>query len=136
MPSPQGSHVRAKIIRRIDDAKNQKERDLEDDPDHIKFTCLINGEREEVVSYNQIVDCIEEDQTWDGTWKFREILDHKKVKPTDKDHKGCSWNLLIEWETGERTWEPLQHRSKDGAPDGIWDLDKVTVATHARKHKL
>ena len=88
------------------------------------------------MSYNQIVDYIEEDQTWDGIWKFREILDHKKVKPSDEDYKGCSWNLLIEWETGERTWEPLSHKSKDGIPDGIWDLDKVTVAMCVRKHKL
>jgi hypothetical protein len=52
-----------------------------------KFRCLINDEYEEVVAYSDIVDYIEQDDTWDGVWKFKEILDHKIVKANDKDYR-------------------------------------------------
>ena len=131
-PAQDGTRVRAKIIRRLEEANNKRLHDLQDNEDYIKFVCLVNGEREEVVAYNQIVDHIEADQTFDGIWKYKEILDHKKVKPSDEDYRGSKYNLLIEWETGERTWEPLTTVDKKG----IYDLDRVTVAIYARQNKL
>ena len=135
-PAQDGSRVRAKIIRRIQETKDQMERDLEDDEDYAKFVCLVNNDREEVVAYNQIVDYIEADQTWDGIWKYKDIIAHKEVKPGDRDYKGCRWNVLIHWETGEKTWEPLRHTNDEGVPDGVYDLDRVTVAIYARKNGL
>ena len=122
----------SEIIRRLEEANNKRLHDLQDNEDYIKFVCLVNGEREEVVAYNQIVDHIEADQTFDGIWKYKEILDHKKVKPSEEDYRGSRYNLLIEWETGERTWEPLTTADKKG----IYDLDRVTVAIYARQNKL
>ena len=88
---------------------------------------------EEIVAYNDIVDFIEQDQTWDGLWKFKEILDHKKVSHSDKkNYKGSSYNALVEWETGEKTWEPLTTTDKTG----VWNTDPVTVGVYARKHGL
>jgi hypothetical protein len=60
-----------------------------------RFKCLINDDYEEVVAYNDIVDYIEQDDSWDGVWKFKEILDHKLVKPSDKDYKLSRYNRYL-----------------------------------------
>jgi hypothetical protein len=77
--------VRAKIIQRVNDYKDGMMDDPELAAKITKFRCLINDEYEEVVAYSDIVDYIEQDDTWDGVWKFKEILDHKIVKANDKD---------------------------------------------------
>ena len=144
-PDNDGSRVRARIIQKIQDHKQ----DLQEHPELAKFKCTINGDDDwqDVVAYNDIVDFIEQDQTWDGVWKFREILNHhgpistpkdknwrtKKINPKDpKQYRGSSYNVLVEWETGERTWEPL-HTKED---TGVRDTDPVTAAIYARKHDL
>jgi len=128
-PQQDGTRVRAKIIEMV----NKHKRDLEDDPMKIKFKCLVNNDHEEVVAYNDIVDFIEQDQTWDGIWKFRQILDHQgPIRPSDKRYMGSRYNLLVEWETGECSWQPLTTTEKHG----VYDTDPVTVAIYAQKHGL
>ena len=95
-PQEDGSRVRAKIMQRVQEYKNG----IATHPEVMKFKCLINDDYEEVVAYNDIVDFIEQDQTWDGIWKFRKILGHKRVNSKDKHYKGSSFNLQMEWETG------------------------------------
>ena len=128
-PEEDGSRFRAKIIEEVNRNKDEGDQD----PEMIKFRAVVNNDYEEIVAYNDIVDFIEQDQTWDGVWKFREILDHQgPLKPSDKRYKGSSYNLQVEWETGEITWEPLSTKRKDG----VYDSDPVTVAIYADKHKL
>lgn len=131
-PTEDGSRVRAKIVQRVNDYKAR----MSDDPDNAaalaRFRCIVDGKYEEVVAYNDIVDYIEQDDSWDGVWKFKEILDHKVVKTTDSSYKGSRYNLQILWETGEITWEPLTTKDKVG----VYDSDPVTVAIYAEKHKL
>jgi hypothetical protein len=99
----------------------------------VKFRCLVNNEYEEVVAYNDIVDYIEQDQTWDGIWKFRQILSHQgPLHPKHKDYMGSKYNLLIEWETGEISLQPLHTIDKRG----VYDTDPVTVAIYAREQGL
>ena len=44
-----------------------------------------------------------------GLYKFRSIKDHRgPYTPSDPEYIGSRYNLLIEWETGEMTWEPLR----------------------------
>lgn len=125
-----GTRVRAKIIEAI----NLHKDGMKDHPELVKFKCLVNDEYEDVVAYNDIVDYIEQDQTWDGVWKFRKILSHKKVDPKDPDYKGSSYNLLLEWETGQVTSEPLWTGNKHNP--GIYAQDRVTVAIYARENGL
>jgi len=101
-PKDDGTCYRAKIVALIDDhlAANA----FEKQPERIKFKCLVNNKYEEIATYNDIVNCIEADDTWDGVWKFRLILDHKHVKPSDENYMQCSANVLIEWESGETSW--------------------------------
>ena len=58
----------------------------------------------------------------DGTWRFRKILDHRAPR-TKKD----KWNVLIEWESGERTWEPIKN---------IYTGDKYMLAEYDQDHGL
>ena len=65
--------------------------------------------KEELMTYKDILDYIEWNHEEQGGiyWKFRRFIGHQKVKKGDKDYKGSSWNLMIEWEDGERSEEPL-----------------------------
>ena len=49
------------------------------------------------------------------------------LHPHSKDYKGSRWNVSIEWENGEITWEPLSILAKD---------DPVTCAIYAEEHNL
>jgi Reverse transcriptase (RNA-dependent DNA polymerase) len=94
---------------------------------------VVDGKFEEIVSYNQIINCIEKDDNWDGVWKFREILSHKsKLTKKSKEYRGCGTSLHILWENGETSWEPFTTHDKMG----IFDQDPVTVALYAVKHNL
>jgi hypothetical protein len=102
-----------------------------------KFKCVLNDGKEEVVAFNDIQNYIEKDESWDGIWKFRRIVTHKNVKKGDPNYFGCSVNVLVEWENGEKTWKPLYIRS--GTEEQRWGMyndDPVTVAIYARENKL
>ena len=119
------SRQRAKIVERIIDHKKQY--DAEDEVALFKVR-VGDDKYEEIVAYSDIVDYIEDQDGKDGLWKFEEILDHKCVKPSDPDYKGCSINVLLKWSTGEKTWEPIKTR-KYG--EGVLDTDHVSLALYA-----
>jgi len=129
-PEEDGTRHRAKIIALID--SHLAENDFEKQPERVKLKCLVNDKYKEVVAYNDIVDYIEADDTRDGVWKFCPILDHKYVKPSDKNYRQCSVNVLIECESGKMSWQPLHCKDKAG----IYNCDLVTVAIYARENNL
>ena len=106
-----GTRKRATIMEAV---KRYKDGIPQDGP--LKFFKVRTKDWEDVVAYNDIVDYIEQDQTWDGTWKFRKILDHQgPIMSSDKErYKGSRYNGQVEWETGEITWEPLTTKDKMG----------------------
>ena len=64
----------------------------------------------------------------DGLYRFKSIKDHKgPYTSSDPEYNGSGYNLLIEWETGEHTWEPLSN---------IIASDPYTCAVYAKKHDL
>ena len=64
----------------------------------------------------------------DGLYRFKSIKDHKgPYTSSDPEYNGSSYNLLIEWETGEHTWEPLSD---------IIASDPYTCAVYAKEHDL
>jgi len=128
-PTADGSHHRAKIMESVCNMKDKAHRD----PAHIKFRCLVNSDFEEVVAYNDLVDFIEKDTTWEGVWTFEKILSHKKVRKGDKDCCGVGTNCLVLWSSGEQTREPPHDRS---GKSGLWIDDPVTVAICARDNGL
>ena len=61
-------------------------------------------------------------------FKFRAITGHQgPLIASDPDWKGCRYNVQVEWETGETTFEPLSIISAD---------DPVTCAAYAKEHDL
>ena len=87
------------------------------------LAALGDGEREEIMEYNEIMNFVEDQLSNDEenhAWTFQAILDHRK------DKKG-KYELLIEWTTGEKTWEPMS---------SIADQDPVSVAMYAIETKV
>ena len=61
-------------------------------------------------------------------WKYKGIISHQgPLKPGDKDYKGSTYNIMIKWECGEITNEPLKLIAKD---------DSVTCAIYPSKNNL
>ena len=61
-------------------------------------------------------------------WKFKSIKSHQG--PIDENHPnwmGSKYNLLIHWETGEKTYQPLTEFAKDAPAE---------CALYARDNKL
>jgi hypothetical protein len=50
-----------------------------------------------------------------------------RLKPKDAKYNGSLWNLLVAWEDGSQTWEPLTILAKD---------DHVTVAKYGKDNDL
>jgi hypothetical protein len=99
----------------------------------VKLKADVSGKYEEIFAYNDIVDFIEKDENWDGIWNYQEIVRHEgPLSKTHPRYKGSRYNLLLRWETGELTWEPLTTADKTG----VADTDVVTVAIYADKHDL
>ena len=113
-PEDNGEHHMAKIID-IDDHGPP----LED----MKFKLKINKDQaEEIMSYNQLMEYIQK-----GT-KFRDIVAHQgPLESTDPDQKGSKYNVMVEWESGEVTYEPLILISEE---------DPINCAVYAKKHDL
>jgi hypothetical protein len=68
------------------------------------------------------------DDTTDIVWKFRHIVSHQgPLRPDHPDYRGSMYNVMIEWENGEVTTEPLQLIAAD---------DPVTCAIYAKDNNL
>ena len=123
-PEDNGEHHMAKIID-IDDHGPP----LED----MKFKLKINKDQaEESMSYNQLMDYIQKgtdaEEDPDSLFKFRGIVAHQgPLESIDPDQKGSKYNVMVKWESGEVTYEPLALISKD---------DPITCAVYAKKHDL
>ena len=123
-PEDNGEHPMANIID-IDDHGPP----LED----IKFKLKINKDQaDEIMSYNQLIDYIQNgtdgEEDPDSLFKFRDFIAHQgPLESTDPDQRGSRYNAMVEWESGEVTYEPLAPISKD---------DPINCAVYAKKRDL
>ena len=101
--------------------------------DQLRLKLKIDGDQlDDLISYNQLMEYLEDKTDTgpleDGLYIFQCIKDHKRpYTPSDPEYNGSSYNLLIEWETGEQTWEPLSN---------IIASDPYTCAVYAKEHDL
>ena len=115
--------------------------------EHVKDLCQQQGSREDqlrfklkidrdqlddLISYNQLMEYLEDKTDTgpleDGLNRFKCIKDHKEpYTSSDPEYNGSSCNLLIEWEPGEQTWEPLSN---------IIASDPYICAVYAKEHNL
>ena len=83
------------------------------------------------MSYSQLVDqqeaaANEENEINDDLYKFRALIGHQgPLKATYPNWQGCKYSVLVEWETGEKTYEPLSVLAED---------DPVTCATYFKEN--
>ena len=91
------------------------------------------GKVEELITYNQLLDHLEQADEQDNSmdqelYRFRAIIGHEgPLKATDPNWKGSKWNVQIEQETGEITFEPLSVIAAD---------DPITCAAYAKEKNL
>jgi len=125
-PQEDGQRFHARIVQAIEEQDTK----LHGHADWFKFLCSINDDQyEEILTYNEILNYIKQ-QDDDGTklWKFRCILAHEgPLKPSDPSYKGSKYNVMIEWENGEVTSEPLTIIATD---------DPVTCTIYAKENGL
>ena len=130
-PGDNGERLRAKVTRKVVEDIEQA------DGERVQKLSFIlgigNGKLEELISYNQLVDHLEAaandaNEISDDLFKFRALIGHQgPLKPTDPNWKGCKYNVLVDWETGEKTYEPLSVLAAD---------DPVTCALYAKENDL
>ena len=85
-------------------------------------------EFEEIVTYNELLDHISKDETEEGLWKFKSISAHQgPLSQSHPAYNGSRYNVLVNWETGESTFEPLATIAAD---------DPVTCAIYAKENGL
>jgi hypothetical protein len=125
-----GQRFRARVVRAVVD----NEDNLKQGSEYMKFICEVpNSTVDEILTYNEIIDRIERenndiDNDTEQLYKFRRITAHQgPLHSSDTDYKGSAFNVLVEWETGETTYEPLDLIASD---------DPVTCAEYAKQHDL
>ena len=121
------SKVTRQVVEIIDQDNDQR-------VENINFILDIgNCKVEELISYNQLLEHLENAQDHDmgmdqELYRFRAIIGHQgPLLASDPDWKGSKYNVQVEWETGEITFEPLSIIAAD---------DPVTCAAYAKENDL
>ena len=128
-PQENGERYHTKIL----EVSVESEEQLAKHPDHIKFICSVNDDMyEEILTYNEILEYIplseEQDADQAIMWKFKHIAGHQgPLKKGNPGYNESKFNVLLEWETGEPMYEPL---------DVIAANDPVTCAIYAKETGL
>ena len=130
-PEENGERHRAKVTRKVVEIIDQEDGKR---VENINFILDFgNGKVEELISYNQLLEHLENAQDHDmgmdqELFKFRAIIGHQgPLLASDPDWKGSKYNVQVEWETGEITFEPLSIIAAD---------DPVTCAAYAKEKDL
>jgi hypothetical protein len=125
IPQEDGTRMRLQVSEVLD----QEEQERMSHPATIKFRVVNDDDSyEEIVSYNQIMDHLTDEDGEDGLWHFKSIDSHQgPILPSDSRYNGSRYNLRITWENGEVTWEPLSI---------IGRTDPVSVAIYGQENDL
>ena len=130
-PEENGERHRAKVNRNVVDIIDQ---DNSRRVENINFILgIANGKVEELISYNQLLEHLEDVQDNDmgmdqELYKFRAIIGHQgPLLASDPDWEKSRYNVQVEWVTGEITFEPLSIIAAD---------DTVTCAAYAKENDL
>ena len=126
-PTSDGDSVPAKVVRQIMDCDTENH-------SQIKFLLSLgDGELEELISYNKLCDLITDQMVpkaegYGEMHTFKRILDHQgPLKRHDPKYKDSQWNVLVAWDDGTHTWEPLNIIGK---------CDEITLAKYAKDNDL
>ena len=130
-PEKNWERHRAKVTRQVVEIIDQ---DNHQRVENINFILGIgNGKVEELISYNHLLEHLENAQDHDmgmdqELYRFRAIIGHQgPLLASDPDWNGSKYNVQVEWETGEITFETLSIIAAD---------DPVTCAAYAKENDL
>ena len=125
LPDEDGNQFRVKIIELLMDYKQN----LASDPHLICFRAKVEQTgMEEIIAYNDIMNMMEDGETMEQYHKFCAILDRQgPLTQSDPKYNGSTWNVQVQWETGDVTWEPLTIIAED---------DPATCAQYVRDKEL
>ena len=120
-----GQRHRARVVEMVEDHMANHEQD----PGLTQFKISVGDDQfEEVITYNQLLDYIEKDPHKNIYWKFKRITAHQgPLNDKHPDYMGSKYNVMVEWENGEITSEPLSTIAAD---------DPVTCAIYAKENGL
>ena len=120
-----GESTQIKIIEAIKEYQDS----VDNSPTNVKFKCSMNNDSyEDILTYNQVMEYLSQDNDEGIVWKFKDIIGHKgPINKTHPDYKGCTYNVTVLWENGETSDEPLSIIAAD-AP--------VACAEYASKNDL
>jgi hypothetical protein len=120
-----GQKHRGGSVAAIEDHHANTEKNLE----RMRFVCSVNDDKyKEIMTYNQIMDHIEQSEEDAIVWRFKRIAGHEG--PFTKNHpiwKGSIYNVRVEWENREIPNEPMATIAAD---------DPVTCAIYAKDNNL
>ena len=118
-----GQRHRARIVEAIIDHSARTEDNA------LKFKVSMNNdEYEELLTYHEVMDFIAREEGQEILWQFKKITAHEgPLLSSHPNYKGSKFNVMIEWENGEITSEPLDIIAAD---------DPVTCAIYGRDNNL
>ena len=125
----QGERLKATIKRKVIETSKLLDDQHDNAIDKINFHLDVGqGRAEAIMSYVQILDHLDKQEQQEDLYKLRAITGHQgPLSPQDENYKGRKYNVMVEWETGEVSDEPLSLIAAD---------DPVTCAEYAKKHDL
>ena len=129
-PYQKGEKQRALIKQKVIEISDKLDEDQNTMVDTINFLLDVSQRRSQaIISYKQVLNYLEkENQEDESLYKLRAITDHHgPLKKNDPNNNSSLYNVMVEWETGEITEEPLSIIAQD---------DPVTCAAYAMKHNL
>jgi hypothetical protein len=124
-PQEDGTRFRQRITRKIEEMENGEKR--------IKFlTQRSAADQEEILAYDELISILSEqddrEDAGDTQWTFKGIIGHEgPLKTTYPSYNGCKYNVLVQWEDGTTTMEPLSIIGAD---------DPVSCADYAKNNNL
>jgi hypothetical protein len=98
--------------------------------DCMKFVVSVNDDEfKDIVTYNELMDYFGKAEDESGQlWKFCHTVSHQgPLKQNPPDFNGSSYNIMLEWENGEKMPEPLDVVAKD---------NPITCAVYAKENGL
>jgi hypothetical protein len=87
---------------------------MDENEEKVEFLVkLPDKEQDEIMAYNDIIDITanqyeEEQRDPERIWLFKSILAHEgPLTHTHPNYKESKYNILVQWEDGSSTYEPL-----------------------------
>ena len=129
-PYQKGERHSASIEQKVMEASEKLDADQNPVVDNINFLLNVGqGRSQAIISYSQVLNYLEKaSQEDDSLYKFRAITNHHgPLKKSDPNYNHSLYNIMVEWETGEITEEPVSMIAQN---------DPVTCAAFAKEHNL